>query len=94
MKAFFIDCVEFSCALLKRLLEQNSFKIAGVVTRRNFAFNAGFRSLEPPAGCAGIPCLKVKKNDQEELTVWTGAFCPDIVFCYSRRNRYLCSSPN
>ncbi len=43
MKAVFIGCVEFSHALLERLLGPDGIEVAGVVTRESSDFNADFK---------------------------------------------------
>ncbi len=81
MKAVFIGCVEFSYALLERLLELDGIDIAGVVTRETSDFNADFRSLEPLAQKAGVPSLNVSGNDQETMAAWIKDLSPDVIFC-------------
>ncbi|MEE2698284.1 MAG: formyltransferase family protein [Pseudomonadota bacterium] len=81
MKAVFIGCVDMSYILLERLLELNDIKIVGVITREESRFNSDFRSLEPLAISARIPCFKTKDNCDKEMSAWVRGVSPDVVFC-------------
>lgn len=82
MKVVFIGCVEFSAAVLRHLLADGACAIAGVVTRRQSAFNADFRSLEGIAREAGLPCYLAEGNDQEEMAAWIADRAPDVLYCF------------
>jgi methionyl-tRNA formyltransferase len=82
MRAVFIGCVDFSYGMLERLLELDGINLAGIVTRKVSDSNADFRSVEPLAKIAGVPCLNVTGNDQEEMGAWISDFGPDVVFCF------------
>ncbi|NQV83567.1 MAG: formyl transferase [Rhodospirillales bacterium] len=81
MKAVFIGCLESSYTLLDGLLEMDGIEIAGVVTRKASSFNADFKSLEPLAAKARVPCLNVGGNNQEKMAAWIDGLNPDVVFC-------------
>lgn len=81
MRAAFIGCVDFSHAMLSHLLTLPGIEVVGVVTRRQSAFNADFRSLEDLAAPGGIPCFLAEGNNQAEMAAAIRAWAPDVVFC-------------
>lgn len=82
MKVIFIGCVQFSYDTLQRLLTLRDAEVIGVVTRCDSPINADFRSLEPLAREAGIPCHLASGNDQGPLAEWIRSLRPDIVYCF------------
>lgn len=81
MRAVFIGCVDFSHAMLSHLLTFPGIEVVGVVTRRQSAFNADFRSLEDLAVPAGIPCFFAEGNNQEDMSRVIDGWSADVVFC-------------
>lgn len=82
MRVVFIGCVEFSYAILSRILGHEDVEVVGIVTRAASPFNADFRSLEPLAREYGIPCLLTGGNDQSELAAWLREHDPDVIYCF------------
>lgn len=82
MKIVFIGCVEFSFNAFQELIGLTAIDIVGVVTRKESRFNADFRSLEPVAATAGIPCFLAEGNNQSAMAAWISALAPDVVYCF------------
>jgi len=82
MRIVFIGCVDFSHALLVRLLSLPDAEVVGVVTRASSDFNADFHSLKPLADESGIPCFLDAGNRQTEMAGWIAALSPDVVYCF------------
>lgn len=84
MRIVFIGCVKFSHAALLHLLDTApaSITLAGIVTRRQSAFNADFHSLEELAQARNIPCLLAGGNDQQTIADWMRSIGPDVVYCF------------
>lgn len=82
MKAVFIGCVEFSFTTLQTLVASPDVELVGVVTRKESPFNADFRSLEPLASSAGIPCFFAEGNIQSAMARWIGEREPDVIYCF------------
>ena len=81
MRAVFIGCVEFSWHLLKVLINSPHIEVCGIVTKNTSDINADFRSLEPLAESARIPCFNASKNEQASMERWIVNLKPDICFC-------------
>lgn len=84
MRIVFIGCVRFSHATLLHLLDSVTapISLAGIVTRRQSAFNADFHSLEELAKARNIPCFLAEGNDQRAIAEWMRSLRPDIVYCF------------
>ncbi|MEN6318282.1 MAG: formyltransferase family protein [Syntrophaceae bacterium] len=82
MRIVFIGCVEFSYHTLDYILTLKGIELAGVVTRRESAFNADFRSLEPLAVKAGVPCYFADGSSQDRISEWLKELVPDVIYCF------------
>jgi len=93
MRIVFIGCVDFSCALLGKVLTLPDAEVVGVVTRESSGFNADFCSLKSLADQANIPCFLDAGNRQDEMATWITALSPDVIYCfgwpYLLRNKIL-----
>ena len=70
IRIVFIGCIEFSNALLGKVLTLSEAEVVGVVTRESSSFNSDFRSLKPLADGAEIPCFLDTGNRQGEMADW------------------------
>jgi methionyl-tRNA formyltransferase len=82
MKIVFMGCVAFSVSTLEHLLNLKDAQVVGVITRQSSPLNADFRSLEPLAIRAGIPCFFAEGNQQDGLATWIRDLSPDVVYCF------------
>ncbi len=82
MRIVFIGCVDFSCALLGKVLTLPDAQVVGVVTRESSGFNADFCSLKLLADQANVPCFIDAGNRQDEMATWITALSPDVIFCF------------
>ena len=82
MRIVFMGCVDFSHALLSKVLTLPDAKVVGVITRESSAFNTDFCSLRPLADRANIPCFFDAGNSQEEMATWMTSLAPDVVYCF------------
>lgn len=81
LRAVFIGCVQFSQAMLEKLLTQPGIDICGVVTRQSSGINADFVDLSGMAANRGIPVIHATGNEQVEIASWIKAREADICFC-------------
>lgn len=82
MRIVFMGCVDFSHALLCKVLTLPDAEVVGVVTRESSNFNTDFCSLRPLADHARIPCFLDVGNRQEEMVAWIYSLAPDVVYCF------------
>ncbi|MEM9293656.1 MAG: formyltransferase family protein [Acidobacteriota bacterium] len=82
LRVAYMGCVEFSHAVLERVLQLPEAEVVGVVTRAASRFNADFRSLEDLAAKADCPCLIAKKNDQEAIADFLRQVQCDVLYCF------------
>jgi len=82
MRIIFMGCVNFSSALLDKVLALPNAEVVGVVTRMSSNFNADFCSLKTQADQANIPIFLDVGNRQEEIVVWMASLSPDVVYCF------------
>lgn len=82
MRVVFIGCVDFSYALLGKVLILPDAEVVGVVTRESSNFNADFCCLKSLADKANIPCFLDAGNRQAEMAAWMTSLSPDVVYCF------------
>lgn len=80
MKVVVVGCVDFSEAVLKKLLTISGLEICGVVCKAKSNFNSDFRDLAPTAQKSNVPVLAADQSSSEEICTWTAAKSPDVVF--------------
>ncbi len=69
-RVLFIGCVDFSRALLKRILESRVVEICGVVTKKRSPFNSDHCDLSRTVEGLGIPVLFTEHGDQKEILLY------------------------
>lgn len=82
IRVVFIGCVDFSAALLGKLVSVPEAEVVGVVSRESSSFNSDFCSLKPQAEAAGIPCFLDSGNHQQQMVDWMKPLSPDFVYCF------------
>lgn len=80
MKIVFIGTVEFSKAMLEKLISLKA-DIAGVMTKRASAFNSDFSDLSNIAKQNGIPFKHAEDINTKENIEWIKGLAPDIILC-------------
>ena len=81
MKIIFIGCVEFSQAMLKKIIESNG-DIVGVVTKKESSFNNDFVDLSVICKQNDIPYIYVRDINSKVNIDWIKDKSPDIIFCF------------
>lgn len=81
MKILFIGCVDFSEAMLYKLIELKS-NIVGVITKKKSNFNSDFQSLEPTCVEYSINHKLTEDINSNEIIEWSKNLMPDIIFCF------------
>ena len=82
MKVVLIGCVDFSHHTLEHILTLKEVQLTGVITRKASPVNADFRSLEPLARRAGVPCLFAEGTSEDLTAAWLEGLAPDVVYCF------------
>lgn len=82
MRVVFIGCVDFSYALLDKVLILPDAEVVGVITRESSNFNADFCSLKALADRSNIPCFLDAGNRQAEMATWMASLSPDVIYCF------------
>lgn len=82
MRIVFIGAVEFSEALLKKVLAVSGVEVVGVVTRSHSNFNADFRDLAPLAHSKRIPVFYADQQTPENMEAFIASREPDVIFCF------------
>lgn len=81
MRIVFIGTVEFSLKSLEKLINLNA-TLAGVVAKRESAFNSDWADLTPLCKEKGIPILYSRDVNSPEEIEWIKEKRPDVVFCF------------
>ena len=81
MRILFIGCVNSSRRLLLKLLERKA-EIAGVITKKESAYNSDFVSLIPLCEEHGIRYLCVRNINDDDSIRFVMECAPDIGFCF------------
>jgi len=79
-RAVVLGCVDFTRAVLAKLLERPRIEIVGVIGRRTSPANADFAALEPTARDHGLPWLEADEP-ATDLATWISDLAADVVFC-------------
>lgn len=81
MKILFIGCVQSSYTLLQKLIEIHA-DIAGVITKKNSAFNSDFKDLFPLCQKYHIECAYVHNINDTESREFIQKIHADTGFCF------------
>ncbi len=81
MRILFIGCVESSFILLETLLK-NGFKVSGIITMKQSALNADFKSLEPLAKAYGIESICTEDVNDDFTFDFIKKVNPDVIYCF------------
>jgi methionyl-tRNA formyltransferase len=81
-RVLFIGCVDFSRALLKRILENRMVEICGVVTKKRSPFNSDHCDLSRTVEGLGIPVLLTEHGDQKEILSCIERTAPQAIYCF------------
>lgn len=81
-KVLFIGCVDFSRALLKRILENRVVEICGVITKKRSPFNSDHYDLSRTVEGHCIPLLFTEQGDQKEILSFIERTKPEAIYCF------------
>jgi methionyl-tRNA formyltransferase len=80
MRVVVVGCVDFSEAVLQKLLSISGVKVCGVLCKSKSNFNSDFRDLAPTAQKSNVPVLAADHSSAEDICAWTAEKSPDLVF--------------
>lgn len=80
MRILFIGCVKSSNVLLQTLLE-NGKKVAGVITKKESAYNSDFCDLQPLCLKYGIEPFYTESINNKTTKGFIDTVKPDIIYC-------------
>ena len=81
MRILFTGCVESSFRLLEKLIQEGK-DVAGVITKRESAFNDDFHDLYPLCEKHGIPCHYTGNINDPDSMAFIKELRPDLGFCF------------
>lgn len=80
-RVLFIGSVDFSGALLERILRTDCVDICGIVTKRHSSYNSDHRDLSLSLS-AEIPVCYTERGDEKDILPWALELKPDAIYCF------------
>lgn len=80
-RVLFIGAVDFSGALLERILRTNCVDVCGIVTKRHSSYNSDHRDLSL-AVSPEIPVCYAERGDEKDILSWALQLKPDAIYCF------------